>query len=257
MHHRRIGSTRKGLVLALSLGLALLLSVACGSGEGPTQPRGDAIHTIMPLGASRVQGFRPLFESYRYELWKGLMADGWSFDFIGTQSDRAAYPPVDGRSFDPDHEGRGGWTSGLILRELEAWLERTGPPDVVLLSSPGGNDALQNLPFAQTTANVSAIVDVLQAANPNVTILVEQMAPGRADVMTPQVTDYVKRLRHYVSLLATEKTTASSAVIAVDMVTGFTEAMLADDVHYNEAGAVFIAERYREVLARVLQDDRE
>lgn len=45
--------------------------------------------------------------------------------------------------------------------------------------------------------------------------------------------------------------------MAVDMYTGFTEAMLADGVHDNEAGAVFIAKRYREVLTGVLQDERE
>ena len=36
---------------------------------------------IMPLGASRVQGFPGLFESYRYALWKDLV-DG-AFDFAG------------------------------------------------------------------------------------------------------------------------------------------------------------------------------
>ncbi|MEO0725477.1 MAG: hypothetical protein AAFZ63_13110 [Bacteroidota bacterium] len=34
---------------------------------------------------------------------------------------------------------------------------------------------------------------------------------------------------------------------------GFTDDFLADEVHYNEAGAAFIAERYYEVLEDILQ----
>lgn len=39
----------------------------------------DIPNKIMPLGASRVQGFSPWFESYRYELWKDLIDGGWEF----------------------------------------------------------------------------------------------------------------------------------------------------------------------------------
>ena len=49
------------------------------------------------------------------------------------------------------------------------------------------------------------------------------------------------------------KTTTSSTVIAVDMFTGFNDNLLADDVHYNEAGAVFIANRYYSILINVLE----
>lgn len=253
MRYGKMGTGARGLALTLGL----LFTLGCGSEEELTKPVSDSINTIMPLGASRVEGFRPEFESYRYELWKGLLADGWTFDFIGTRSDRGSYPPVDGLGFDVDHEGRGGWTSGLIRRDLAAWLERTGAPDVVLFSSPGGNDALENFPFDETTSNISAIIDVLQTANPEVTVILELMAPGRADVMTPRVADYFDRLRAYMLVLSTEKTTGSSSVITVDMYTDFTEAMLADDVHYNEAGAAFIAQRYRQVLAGILQEDPE
>ena len=65
----------------------------------------------MPLGASRVQGNRPEYESFRYELWKDLIDNDWTFDFIGTQTDEATYPIYNNLSFDLDHEGRGGWTS--------------------------------------------------------------------------------------------------------------------------------------------------
>ena len=63
---------------------------------------------------------------------------------IGTQSDNAKYPPIR-VLIDIDHEGRGGWTSGDILEDLDGWLKQTGSPDFLLLSSPGGNDALEGL----------------------------------------------------------------------------------------------------------------
>lgn len=46
----------------------------------------------------------------------------------------------------------------------------------------------------------------------------------------------------------------SSQVMAIDMFTGFTDDFLADDVHYNEAGAEFIATRYYQVLESILEE---
>ena len=84
--------------------------------------------------ASRVEGNRREYESFRYELWKDLKSNEWTFDFIGTK--RIWHPiNLELGSFDNDHEGRGGWTSGQILEELEGWLMETGAPDIVLFSS--------------------------------------------------------------------------------------------------------------------------
>lgn len=116
----------------------------------------------MPLGASRVEGARPDFESYRYELWKLLVDGGWDFDYIGTQTDNASYEGFLDLPFDNDHEGRGGWTSGEILNGLSAWLSATSAPDIILFSSPGGNDILNGLAsYSQTISNINAIIDTL------------------------------------------------------------------------------------------------
>ena len=42
-------------------------------------------------------------------------------------------------------------------------------------------------------------------------------------------------------------------VIDVNIYTGFTDNYLSYDVHYNELGAEFIADRYYEVLVEVLE----
>ena len=156
-------------------------------------------------------------------------------------------------NFDVDHEGRSGWTSGEILNGLGGWLNQTGSADIVLLSSPGGNDALEGLPYSQAVSNINYIIDILQANNPNVKIILEQMAPGRSDIMTSELTEFFTQMQQEVINIAVNKTTTSSTVIAVDMFTGFNDNLLADDVHYNEAGAVFIANRYYSILTNILE----
>lgn len=242
------------LLLILSCSL---FAFACQGDRAPVHPSCDSLgpsaslNPILPLGASRVEGARPDFESFRYALWQQLMAQGWEVDFIGTQCDGADYP--DGVDFDRDHEGRGGWTSGQIREGLPGWLAQAGPPAVVLFSSPGGNDALQGLPYDDAMANVEAIIDLLQAANPEVTILIEQMAPAHSDAMTPGLSGFFSQMQQGVTRLAAAQTDSLSTVIAVDMYTGFSDSLLADDVHYNEAGAQFIAERYLAALQGVLK----
>lgn len=239
----------------LMIGLAFLTLTACEEEEN-VQPKlpSDSINKIMPLGASRVEGARPAFESFRYELWKDLKENGWNVDYIGSRTDDASYPALNDADFDRDHEGRGGWTSGEILNGLNQWVDAVGNPDIVLFSSPGGNDILNGLAsFDQTISNINAIIDTLQGRNPNVTILIEELAPGKSSFMTPEFTASFQAIQQAVKTIATQQTTSTSRVISVDMFTGFTDAMLADEVHYNEAGADFIAARYYHVLVDFLK----
>ena len=79
------------------------------------------------------------------------------------------------------------------------------------------------------------------------------MAAGRSDIMTSELTEFFTQMQQEVLNIAANKTTTTSSVMAVDMFTGFNDNLLADDVHYNEAGAVFIANRYYTILINVLE----
>ena len=239
------------------IAIVMMGLISCGDEaiEQTNTNTNTTINKIMALGASRVEGNRPQHESFRYETWKNLIENNWTFDFIGTQNDPGSYPVVENLNFDPDHQGRGGLTSGDILDQLENDLDQTGGPDIVLFSSPGGNDGLQNLPYDEAISNINQIVDVLQEVNPNVTLIIEQMAPGRTDIMTEELLNYFNQLQDEILTIVENKSTATSQVIAVDMYSGFTDAMLADDVHYNTKGAMFIAQRYYEVLTQVLEQE--
>ena len=216
------------------------------------KPQSNSINKILTLGASRVEGGRPEYESYRYDLWKKLKENNFIFDFIGTQTDKSAYPKFNDMTFDCDHEGRGGWTSMDILNDIDCWLSLTGPPDIVLFSSPGGNDALEGLSYTEAVANINDIIDIIQDFNPNITIVIEQMAPARSDLMTSELTDFLENMKVEILNISQNQTTSKSKIIAIDMFSGFSDSLLADDVHYNEEGAKFIAERYFDLLVSVL-----
>ena len=226
---------------------------SCSDDEPQNIVPETSLNTIMPLGASRVEGNRPNHESFRYELWKQLIDGDWEFDFIGTKMDPSTYPVHSGQDFDPDHEGRGGWTSGQILAGIDGWLEEAGSPDIVLFSSPGGNDALQGMPYDQVVNNVNAIIDRIQDANPNVTIIVEKLAPGLSFFMTEQLLSYFNQMQTDIEIIAADQSTSTSRVITVDMATGFMDSFLADPVHYNTVGAKFVADRYYDVLSDVME----
>lgn len=214
----------------------------------------QSINKILPLGASRVDGLRPFYESYRYELWKKLLENNWEFDFIGTQQDNATYPSVNSITFDNEHEGRGGWTSGQIANNIDAWIDEEGAADIVLFSTPGGNDALHNLPFDEAIVNIKNIINSLQENNPNIIIIVEKPAPGKTSIMTPTLTNYLNNLSNELTNIVAENNSTTSRIIIVDMNTSFTDDLLADDVHYNEDGARFIANRYYDVLKNILSN---
>lgn len=217
----------------------------CQSSEGTVN--------IMPLGASRVQGLRPVYESYRYELWKDLIDGGWSINYVGNEKDFTQYDSYQNFCFDSDHEGQGGWTSTQINNEIERWLNETEMSDIVLFSSPGGNDALQGKPLESILPNINAIINKIQSHNPNITILLEQMAPGKSSFMNEELTASFDQIHDIIVQIATAQTTATSRVIPVDMATGFSDDFLADYVHYNTDGAKFIAERYYEKLIPYLE----
>ena len=85
------------------------------------------------------------------------------------------------------------------------------------------------------------------------TIIIEQMAPGRSDIMTTELTDFFEQMQQEVLNMTTGQTTSTSQVLSVDLFTGFNNDLLADDVHYNESGADFIANRYYNVLVNILE----
>ena len=96
--------------------------------------------------------------------------------------------------------------------------------------------------------NIRSIINKLQIKNPNITIFVEKMAPAKSFFMNNVLSNFINKLHVDIESIALENTTTTSRIIVVDMYTGFNDDMLADDVHYNNKGAAFIADRYLEAI---------
>jgi lysophospholipase L1-like esterase len=206
---------------------------------------------ILPLGASRVEGNPPNHHSYRFYLWKLLIESDLTIDLVGNQEDKYDYPVILGQSFDRDHEGHSGATSEDLLYIIKQSPNLLEESDIVLLSSPGGNDLLQSLPIAEAVKNINEIVDLILEANPNVKIVIEKMAPGHSNMMTPQMKSNLKLLHIELEVLVSNYN--PDQVFWLDLALNFSDDLLADEVHYNLDGAAFVAEKYFEILENLVE----
>ena len=190
------------------------------------------------------------YESYRYELWKKCIQNDYEIDFVGQQYDDGTYPNFMGASFDRDHEGIGGIESEGVLNNIEEVLLQSNHLDAVLLCI-GGNDLLGGDDPQTVIDNIGLIIEEIQNRFPNIIIFLEQIAPGNNEIMTNDFTQKLSEFNDLVYNTALTYSNQNSSVIAVDMSTNFTENLLADDVHYNQDGAVFIAEQYYSSISTI------
>ena len=72
-------------------------------------------------------------------------------------------------------------------------------------------------------------------------------------LISAELTEFFEQMQQEVLNIAAIQITAISQVIVVDMFTGFNDGLLVDDVHYIEAGAEFITNRYYNELVTVLE----
>ena len=72
-------------------------------------------------------------------------------------------------------------------------------------------------------------------------------------LISKKLTEFFEQMQQEVLNIVAIQTTAISQVVVVDMFTGFNDGLLVDDVHYNEAGAEFIANRYYNALVTILE----
>lgn len=226
----------------------LILIVSFGSCKETTVcPAPAEAITIMPLGDSRVEGAKKDYESYRYELWKNLIDNGWKVDFVGKAEDERKYDEYQSQCFDWNHQGTGGAITLDILQTVED-MTAAEVPEVVLLGI-GGNDLTDgSQSVAEVVGNINRIIDRLQTLNESITIFVEQIAPGTTAFMTEDRTSKFESFNANIPILANEQTDATSIVVAIDMPTNWSDDYMADEVHYNEAGAKAVADKYYDAI---------
>lgn len=237
----------------LSILFVFLLVLSSCDDEDPITPS-TSNNQILPIGDSRIDGARPAFESYRYELWKLLVDSELEFDLVGPYDDddhEGSYADYQGMTFDDDHAGVGGFQTEDVLETMNRILQASPQPNIVLLGI-GGNDLLNEDPVDEIIDNINEIIDRLQSANDSVVIVLEQIAPGRSDFMTSQQIQRFHEFNTSIAAVGEQQGTNSSPVIVVNMAANWTDEYMADEVHYNEAGAAVVAQRYFDAFVQYL-----
>jgi len=201
---------------------------------------------IMPLGNSITQAYAGR-NSYRRPLWHRLTGAGYRVDFVGSQKNNHNGLPAR-PDFDLDHEGHWGWRADQLLASMGTWANAYRP-NIVLMHA-GSNDMFQGQDVTATIHELSQLIDRIRAANPYVKILLAKLIlPTEWNGRLTRV----KALNQAIPGLVSRKHTAQSPVILVDQTVGFNAyADTYDGVHPNAAGERKMADRWYEVLVRLL-----
>lgn len=223
----------RSLLASAAVGLLALGVSACGV-ETSDEPV-----TIIPIGDSITQSFQT--STYRCYLDQMLNEADISFDFVGSKAPSASLYTCPAE-FDLDHEA----VSGATIRDRsEPAIESVKllQPDVALIHL-GSNDLRQGR-SDEAPADLASLIEGLQVASPDITILVAQIIPCRATTWDcgeafPAFNDAIASF----SSLSTDRST----VVVVDMYSDFDLDDLTDDVHPSAAGEEEMARRWMAAL---------
>ena len=61
-------------------------------------------------------------------------------------------------------------------------------------------------------SNINSIIDIIQNNNPNITIIIEQLAPGNSEIMTSELTIFWESMQKEVLKIANNKSTLTSQI---------------------------------------------
>ncbi len=229
-------------------GCFFMLLAGCGSddAEHKTPTQSSTIARIMPLGDSITESAAGM-PTYRYFLWHLARDEGYRIDFVGSMRGAYGGPPAN-TDFDMDHEGRWGWRADEVLARLPEWAA-SASPDIVLIHI-GHNDLCQGQDMNGTVNEISTMIDVLRAVNPNAGIVLAQniSSAWNCHQLMPE---FVARL----PALVDAKTTEASKIVLIDQYTGFDPASMTwDGQHPNAMGESQMAERWFRALRPLLNE---
>jgi lysophospholipase L1-like esterase len=144
---------------------AMLLVAGCARVPMNTVAMVEQVETlrILPLGDSITYGLGDEdLGSYRAVLGERLAAAGVEVDFVGSMQSGPT-------GVDRDNEGHIGWRIEQIAAQADAWMA-AHRPDVVLLHI-GTNDMRSDAKAVGAADRLSALIDRLLAADPQVRIV--------------------------------------------------------------------------------------
>ena len=209
----------------------------------------------MPLGDSITRGSSSgtpvdpqYYISYRRDLYKSLLEQGYYIDFVGSRSTDGTYYS----DFDRDHEGWGGKRDDFIALNIYTWLTNN-PADIILLHI-GTNDMSLMSPDI-SAADVEKILNEIDRFDPEIWVLaarIIQRVPY--DLETEIYNDNVD------ALLDT-RIDAGDKIIKVDMENAagivyalYPEGDMNNDRHPYATGYAKMAAKWEAALKTLLPD---
>lgn len=207
---------------------------------------------IMPLGDSITHGWYSGIgtndhDSYRKLLKNLLDADGYSTDFVGSLTD--------GGFTDHQHEGHDRYhadhptSSEKLLGNIGAWMTST-PADVVLLHI-GTNDLNAN--DTGTVAEVSAVIDEIQTANSNASIVVALVIGVKSD---PPLQAAISTYNSNLNIMVQARIAAGEDLLVVDMENGagidYDSSDMNDRLHPSQTGYEKMAAHWHPVTVQAV-----
>jgi lysophospholipase L1-like esterase len=232
---------------------------AGGSGGGePIEyqpcPSDGSVCKILPLGDSITWGVGDEANGgYRGPLFELIVAAQQKVTFTGSVSNGPN--SVSGQTFPKRNEGHSGWTistpngssgqvagiSGLI--PSPAFDTASGGSPHIILMMIGTND-VGNSTAAQMADRLENLVDKIVGAAPDALLVVAKITP------VSWATSVVNGYNEEIPKIVEERAAAGKHVELADMNTGFVSGTMfvADNLHPNQAGYEFMADRWYDVI---------
>ena len=193
--------------------------------------------------------------TYRGPLYDKLALGAHNVDFVGSgagiDNNGQNVPPPIANLVDPDHEGHNGWRADEMVHghagqptqgKISDWMAAEMPDIVVLYA--GANDQHQGETASEVYADLVEAIQAIQAAKPDVRILVSNHHPPRnnptRDAQIAQLNPVIPELQ--------KLSTATSPVVTVDIFTGYPSSALANGSHPGPAGQAPIGPELFEAL---------
>jgi lysophospholipase L1-like esterase len=177
----------------LLLGVCLFVSSSAFSSDG------KALGRILPLGDSITAGYLSTAGGeyvpggYRQELYDRLTAEGYSFDFVGSQTIYST-PLLDAVGQN-HHEGHNAYSIQQIIDGITQsnWL--LADPDIILLHI-GANDVLE-AGASTAPARLNTLLNEITARTPDAHVIVAQIIGGSTVVGHPIAEQYDSAIAAY------------------------------------------------------------
>jgi hypothetical protein len=197
----------------------------------------------MPLGDSITNGAYSIFDSlpfelrtgYRQPLYLALRDAGYVVDFVGG----LRYGELATPTFDPDHEGHGGWRDDQVAAQVHSWLT-ANPADIILLHI-GTNSV-------DTSSNdVRNILDEIDRFSTAPIVLLARIINRMTyDPVTTAFNDNVEAM-------ARQRIAEGDKIVIVDMESALDDpSYYSDDKHPDAAGYEIMAGVWYQTLTGIL-----